>query len=213
DRGPQDYADELRELMAALDIPSAHICGISFGGMVAQSFALKYPDLVKRLVLVGTTADRTGRSVPDSLAELEREGWPAVADRLVRSWFRPESNPEDIKEAYAIAMQSSQRMRELTLTALGHFDIRDRIHRIAAPTLVVVGQQDMTCPLAMSQTVHQEIAGSRLVTVADCAHLVPVEQPRSFLQSVLPFLRSGGDGAGDRTAQGNPDSPRTLRPG
>tara|TARA_R110002110_G_scaffold88899_10_gene231565 strand:+ start:2151 stop:2948 length:798 start_codon:yes stop_codon:yes gene_type:complete len=199
DLGPQDYADELRDLMAATGISRAHICGISFGGMVAQCFALKYPEQVSRLVLVGTTADRTGRSVPQSLAELDRDGWPVVADRLVKSWFRPQSDPKDVSEAYAIALQSSQRMRALTLTALGRFDIRDRIHRIAAPTLVVVGQQDQTCPLSMSETVHREIAGSRLIQIPDCAHLVPVEQPGAFIEAVLPFLGSSEQGPGDQT--------------
>ena len=174
--------------MDVLNIDKAHVCGISFGGMVAQCFALKYPERVKGLVLVGTTADRTGRSVPDTLAELDRDGWPAVSEQLVKSWFRPECNPDDIAEACEIALQSSQKMRELTLIALGHFDIKSEILRIFAPTLVIVGEQDQTCPLSMSEIIHRSIAGSRLVIIPECAHLVPVEQPRAFTETLVAFL-------------------------
>jgi len=186
---PHDYATELRNLMDALNIDKAHVCGLSLGGMIAQCFALMYPERVNGLVLVGTTADRTGRSVPDTLAELERDGWPAVSKRLVQSWFRPESDPDDIAEAYEIALQSSQRMRELTLTALGSFDIKSDIHRIIAPTLVIVGEQDQTCPLSMAEIIRKSVAGSRLVTIPACAHLVPVEQPQAFLETLSSFLR------------------------
>ena len=186
--GPHDYADELADLMDALTIEKAQVCGISFGGMVAQCFALNYPERVNGLVLVGTTADRTGRSVPDTLAELERDGWPAVSKRLVQSWFRPESDPQDISEACEIALQSSQRMRELTLIALGSFDIKNDIHRIIAPTLVIVGEQDQTCPLSMAKIIHKSIAESRLVTIPACAHLVPVEQPQAFTETLSAFL-------------------------
>ena len=190
--GPHDYAEELARLMEALGVEKAHVCGISFGGMVAQCFALKYHELVDGLVLVGTTADRTGRTVLEDLAELDREGWSAVSERLVQSWFHPESDPADIAEAYEIALQSSQRMRELTVTALGNFDIRNQIHQIAAPTLIIVGEQDQTCPVDMSETIHTSIGGSRRQLIPDCAHLVPVEQPQTFCEKVLTFL-SGVD--------------------
>ena len=83
DFSPRGFAGELARLMDALGVERAHVCGLSMGGMIAQCFALDYPDRVDGLVLVGTMPDRTGRNVPETLAELERDGWPAVADRLV----------------------------------------------------------------------------------------------------------------------------------
>ena len=100
--------------------------------------------------------------------------------------------PADIAEAYEIALQSSQLMRELTVTALGNFDIRNQIHQIAAPTLIIVGEQDQTCPVDMSETIHTSIGGSRRQLIPDCAHLVPVEQPQTFCEKGLTFL-SGVD--------------------
>ena len=188
DSGPHAYARELAQFMDALGIERAHVAGLSFGGMVAQCFALAFAQRLERLVLVGTTADRTGRDVRATLDELERDGWAAVAKRLTRSWFQPVADRGDVDEALTVALQSSRRMRELTVRALGSFDILSEIPGIRAPTLVMVGENDATCPPAYSGQLHARIAHSRLCTVPDCAHLVPIEQPHAFSRHVLAFL-------------------------
>ena len=186
--GPRAYAGELARLMDALDIERANVCGLSFGGMVAQYFALDFPDRVGAVILTGTTADRTGRNVADKLAEMQMDDWAVVSERLVRSWFRDESDPADIAEACEIALQSSQRMRELTVTALGVFDIKSDLGLISAPTLIIVGEQDVTFPLHHSEIMRDEIPDARLVQIPNCGHLVPVEQPGAFCQHVIAFL-------------------------
>lgn len=211
DFGPRAFARELARLMDAIGIERAYVGGVSFGGFVAQCFALDYPDRVGALILVGTAADRTGRPVPETLSGLARDGWPAVADRLVRSWFRSGADPADVREAYGIALESSERVRELTVTALGGFDIRDEIARIEVPTLVITGRQDITCPPAMAEDIHTRIGGSRLVLVDACGHLVPVEQPQAFAGQVLAFLAEvdagGGARAGDRKGEARAAGP------
>jgi pimeloyl-ACP methyl ester carboxylesterase len=188
DFSPRAFARELAGLMDALGVGRAHVGGVSFGGFVAQCFALAYPERVASLILVGTSADRTGRSVPDTLTELARDGWAAVADRLVRSWFRPGADPADVRETYEIALQSSQRVRELTVRALGDFDIREEIGRIAAPTLILTGRQDITCPPATAEDMARRIPGAELELIDACGHLVPVEQPQAFADRMLRFL-------------------------
>ncbi|MDH3704282.1 MAG: alpha/beta hydrolase, partial [Alphaproteobacteria bacterium] len=74
DVSPQAYAVELARMLDALDIERAHIAGLSFGGMVAQCFALDFPDRLNGLVLAGTTPDRSGRNADDTVAQLRRDG-------------------------------------------------------------------------------------------------------------------------------------------
>lgn len=188
DFSPFGYADELAELMQTLDISRGHICGLSFGGMVAQVFALRYPHLVNKLILVGTMADRTGRDVKSTLAALNSKGWSEVARNLSQSWFYPGSDPNDVNEAYTICIQSSQRMRELTVTALGTFDIKDQIYKIAAPTLILVGADYKNTPIEFSEFLRDNIPDSNLIIVPNCGHLVPVDQPDEFCNRVLEFL-------------------------
>ena len=188
DFSPFGYADELARLMDMLGIEKAHICGLSFGGMTAQAFALNHAHRVDRLILVGTMADRTGRDVKSTLETVEKDGWPVAAKSLAQSWFYDGSDPADIAEAYEICLQSSRRMRELTVKALGEFDIRDRIHQIAAPTLVLVGEEYKNTPIEFSEYLRDNIPGARMVTIANCGHLVPVDRPEQFCTLVLPFL-------------------------
>lgn len=188
DPSPTGYAQELARFMDVLQIGTAHVAGLSLGGMVALRFALDFPDRLHGLVVVGSTANRTARPVTLALATLERDGWPKVARHLVESWFRPESNPADISEAYRIALQSSQRLREVTVRALGKFDIRDEISSIAAPTLILVGHDDQTCPIDMSATIHKRVPNATMIVIPECAHLVPVEQPDFCAQHMLSFL-------------------------
>ena len=188
DFSPRGFAGELARLMDALDIERAHVCGLSMGGMIAQCFALDYPERVNGLVLVGTMPDRTGRNVPETLAELERDGWPAVAERLIDHWFRPGSDEADVAEAYEIALQSPQKFRELTVTALGTFDIKAELPNIEAPTLILNGEADVTNVMGHAEIMNEGIPGSRLVRIPDCGHLIPIERPEAFCRHTLGFL-------------------------
>lgn len=188
DVSPRGYATELVRLLDALNIERAHIAGLSFGGMVAQCFALDFPDRLDGLVLVGTTADRTGRNVEETLAEHERNGWPSAARRLASGWFRADADPADIDEAHAIALKTTLQMYARTVKALGGFDIRLEIENIRAPTLVVIGEDDMTLPMPFSEFLKHKIPGAGLSVISNCAHLVPVEQPDAFCDAVMPFL-------------------------
>ncbi len=190
DFSPQGYAGELTRLMDALKIEKAHLCGLSFGGMVAQCFALDHPERVGGLVLVATTADRTGRPVEDTLAEIKSDGWPKVAARLNASWFHETSDPADIAESYKLCLQSSARMRELTVSALGSFDIKDQLEKIQAPTLVLIGAKDTLNPMSDSETLRDNIPEATLTIVPECGHQIPMEQPEQFCEDVLAFLQS-----------------------
>ena len=161
------------------------------GGMIAQCFALDYPDRVDGLVLVGTMPDRTGRNVPETLAELKRDGWNEVAKRLTKSWFRPGSNPEDIAEAFEIALQSPQKMRELTVVALGTFDIKRELPSIKASTLILNGESDSTNVMTHADIMCEGIPGARLIKIPDCGHLIPIEIPDVFCKYTIasaPFF-------------------------
>ena len=94
----------------------------------------------------------------------------------------------DVAEAYELAIQSSQRMRELTVIALGSFDIKHELSRIRTTSLIIVGEQDITCPPSYAWMLSDGIPNSRLIHVPNCAHLVPVEQPKAFCEHTLAFL-------------------------
>jgi len=166
----RQMADDAAALLAHLDVERAHVVGSSMGGMIAQELALAYLALVGHLVLYGTFA-RPRRAVMDPWLTFvarwaERLDPAAVAlgwlpwlytpaflvdpDRVeaALAWQNPYSAP-----AHGIAGQAD---------AARTHDTLDRLPRIAAPTLVLVGDEDMFTPLYYSQELAKGISGARL---------------------------------------------------
>jgi pimeloyl-ACP methyl ester carboxylesterase len=72
----------------------------------------------------------------------------------------------------------------------GRADSRPTLAIIDVPTLIIVGEDDVLTPVIEAQTMHESIAGSRLVVVPGAGHLSPVEQPRLFAEALHKFLDS-----------------------
>lgn len=147
---PELAGDAVR-LLDALGIDSAHVYGLSMGGMVAQEMAIRFPDRVRALVLGGTSHGGP-RSVPPSpqvAAALATRGAPmAVRAELVsRALFTDEyrrAHPGQARSHLANLAAHRATARGLvshTLAASYH-DTRARLHLVQAPTLVLHGQQD-----------------------------------------------------------------------
>src|SRR3989304_6272116 len=196
DYSQEMHADDLKDLMDKLGIKKAHIVGISNGGMIAQHFTLMYPEKVGGLVLVDTS------SFIDTLLELIIKAW-IKATEIGGSDFRYDmSLPALFAESYfkknseAILVMRENNIRNnpqkpivnLAKSCLKH-NINDRTLEIKAPTLIIVGEEDILIPLKNSKILHEKIKGSKLVIIKDCGHVPPIEKPEEFNEVVLDFLK------------------------
>jgi len=196
DYSQEMHADDLKDLMDKLGIKKAHIVGISNGGMIAQHFTLMYPEKVGGLVLVDTS------SFIDTLLELIIKAW-IKATEIGGSEFRYDmSLPALFAESYikknpeAILVMRENNIRNnpqkhivnLAKSCLKH-NINDRTLEIKAPTLIIVGEEDILIPLKYSKILHEKIKGSKLVIIKDCGHVPPIEKPEEFNKIVLDFLK------------------------
>ncbi len=201
-----DYAEDLRELLQALDIPAAHICGVSMGGMVALEFAFRNPEMVRGLILSDTSAGPSCIELSDAIRKREEQiaeseayaaehGIEALALRQLESERMPAAVREDpyLRERFLSRMRSlrthgfvnaSRARRERT-------DYRDRLGDLTIPVLVVAGEQDVLVPAA--EELHAGILGSRLEIIPNAGHPAVSDQPDAFCAAVLQFLR-GLDG-------------------
>ena len=152
---PELAGDAVR-LLDALGVDSAHVYGLSMGGMVAQEMAIRFPDRVRALVLGGTSHGGP-RSVPPSpqvAAALATRGAPVQlrAELVSRALFTDDfrrRHPARVSSSLADLAAHRATARGLvshTLAASYH-DTRSRLHLIQAPTLVVHGQQDRLTPV------------------------------------------------------------------
>ena len=192
-----DLADVLADLLDALEIERAAVLGAFMGGMVAQQLALRHPERVERLVLVGTyaRADAKRRMLLGHWRELARLGAPLellVRDRLL--WTAQEATIEQtdlIEQMIAFfsrdgAPLTPELFARQCDACLAH-DTLDRLHRIAQPTLVVCGRNDALAPPKFHRQLADEIPDARLVTFAYGAHLVMVEAAEAFNRAVIDF--------------------------
>lgn len=161
------------------------VVGLSFGGMVAQHLALDHPHLVRTLALLDsspafgldgvTTREEwlASRVVPSGPDE-DRGEW---AEQAVAGIVGPDCPAEARAEAAAVMRGVPAASLAAACRALVDHDVRDRLHRIQAPTLVLVGAQDRETPPAYSEAIAAAVPGARLVVVPGAGHLLNVEAP------------------------------------
>jgi len=191
-------------LLESLGIDRARIVGSSYGGAVAATCALDYPDRVERLVLVGTVNNNRplqfklmrvfgSRVLGDVISplligsrRLLRRRMKKVYDR--HSWILDEHRVQ----ARHLPLRAASTQRAI-INTVRHWDA-DRIsrdaHLISQPTLLLWGDNDPEIPLADGERLHEAIHGSRLIVFKDCGHLPHEEYPKEFVEIVTSFCQS-----------------------
>jgi len=188
----RDLAGDVAAVLDHAGVESAHVCGISMGGVVAQEFAGRYPTRVRRLILADTNpghgnlpeAER-GRRL--TLREADAADPPATARRRCPEFFSPDVDPEVLAEAIAIMSEFHPRGYALGARALAESDERALLAGIDAPTLVIWGEQDVICSRAESEYLAAHVPNARL-KVLPCGHMSNMEAPAAFNAALLEFL-------------------------
>lgn len=187
-----DLAADLLGLLDALGIDSAHIAGLSIGGMLGQAFAVAHPERVRSLALVSTTAYLPPLDFWQSRADTVRaEGMDSVADGIMPRWFTEPflQNHPDIVRGYRDRLAATDAAGYgRCCVAIGTMDLRERIGAIAAPTLIVVGAEDPATPPAMAEDLRQRIPGAEMVVVSDASHIISIEKPDAVTAQLAAFL-------------------------
>jgi 3-oxoadipate enol-lactonase len=187
-------ADDLKGLLDALGVKETHYVGLSLGGMIGQTFALKYPGILKTLIL----ADTTSRYPPEAasvwterIKVAETQGMEPLVQPTLERWltapFRSANSARtkqigDMIRTTPVAgyVGCSHAIPKINLTA--------RLREIEAPGLVIVGEQDGGTPPAMAREIHENYPGSELIVIPAAAHLANVEQPGAFNATLADFL-------------------------
>ena len=193
-------ADDVAGLMDALGIGSAPVAGISMGGAIAQSLALRHPAKVKALLLVSTWAkfNKYAITVYENLKKLRRVADAGDFLELIHLWiFAPpyvERNLEALKEGQQAARKNPEPQPpqgfDGQLDACINHDATERLGEIRVPTLVVVGRDDIFTPLAFSELLHEGIPGAELWIIPDAGHACHWEALNEFNPRTTQFFGS-----------------------
>lgn len=177
--------------------PGLTLVGHSMGGMVAQEVVVRRPDLVHRLVLCGTSAafgkpdgDWQQAFVASRMAPLlAGQTMAELATTLVPAMAGPQALPEGLRLAQHCMAQVSPATYRRALEALVGFNRLEALGQIASPTLLIAGEHDPNAPPKVMQGMAQRIAGCRYVELSGIGHLMNLEAPDEFDQTLIEFLQ------------------------
>lgn len=192
-------ANDVAALLDRLNITAATIGGLSMGGYVALAFSRLFPSRVQSLVLAATRASADNEEAKKNRAvqaeKARTEGMEGIADTMLPKLLTPETvakRPEVVKHVRGMMASTSP---EGAVAALQGMALRQNqtsfLPQIKAPTLILVGREDVITPVADSELMHSEISGSQLRVIENAGHVVNLERPEEFNRTLLEFLRKG----------------------
>lgn len=173
------------------------LAGLSMGGYAALELMRRAPERVRRLALLDTqaradTPEATERRL--ALIALARQGrFAGVTDRLLPLLLHTSRLRDErlvgIVKAMAQNVGSEAFLRQQK-AIMGRVDSRESLARIACPTLVLCGGQDMLTPLDRHEEMAAAIPGASLVVIPDCGHLATLEAPQAVNAALVAWLGS-----------------------
>ena len=195
--GIGDWADCLAGLFDAVGVDSAHIVGLSWGGLLAQEFYRRHAARVRSLVLADSYAGWKG-SLPDPIPE-ERLAACLRDSSLPPAEFVPrylpgmfgESPAEEVQDELGRIMSDFHPLGfRLMATALARADTRDLLPTIGVPALLIWGDADARSPMAVAHQLHDAIPRARLAVIPGAGHVSNLEEPVQFDAHVRNFCLS-----------------------
>ncbi len=187
-------AAHLEGMLAHLDAGPVHLVGLSVGGMIAQTLALRRPDLVCSLSLVATlcTFSRPGREAIRERARTARaEGMARIAQLSNDRWFTPafrERRPDMLDRATRSLLLQDPEFHASMWEMIAGLDLEAQLPSIACPTLVVVGGADVNAPISAGETMAGLVKGAVLHEMPGLGHFPPFEAPAPFNALLRRFL-------------------------
>jgi 3-oxoadipate enol-lactonase len=188
-------ADDLFFLLKELKIAKTHFCGLSLGGMIGQTFALKYPGVFQTLTLADTTSRYPAEAAPvwaERIRTVESKGMEPLAQPTLERWFTEafrKSNPAAVAGVRKLIVSTPAAGYAGCCSAIPKIDVTARLKEIKCPILVIVGADDMGTPVSKAEEIHDNAPGSKLVVLPQAAHLSNLEQPEGFTRALREFLR------------------------
>ncbi|MFX1302055.1 MAG: alpha/beta fold hydrolase [Promethearchaeota archaeon] len=206
------FADDIKGLMDYLQIESTHLIGRSLGGMIAQNFVLKYPQYVKKLVLIATNAKFDDEATIDLIIEnriknielLKKDPDKAFWNNsrfLYHQKFRQElkRNPkkkfygafslEDLIEESKIYPSRPQDIKNQG-SAMKLHSAFNRLNEIKSETLLIAASHDRLIPKSSMDEIHKRIPNSKFKVIENAGHFMTLSKAPEINKLILDFLKS-----------------------
>ena len=198
-KGPytlEQLADDLHGLLRHLKIEKPHYVGLSMGGMIGQTAALKYPGLFGTMTLCDTTSRYPAEAQPmwaDRIRVAESKGMEPLVQGTLERWFTEDfrkSQKAKVERVAALIAKTPVAGYAGCCAAIPKINVTSRLKELKVPTLVICGNDDPATPPAMAREIQENIPGAKLTLIPQAAHLANIEQPEAFNRALADFLSS-----------------------
>lgn len=189
-----DYADDLDAVLRHHNLSEVILCGISVGGLIAQSLAQRKPDLVEGLILsntglkIGTTDNWNAR-----IASIKADGISPIADAILERWFSPdfrESRRDELALYRNMLVRTDPNGYIACCEAIRDADFTADARKISAPVLCIAGEHDGSTQPVVVEAMASQIANAKYVLIKDAAHLPCIEQPQIYTRHLTHFIET-----------------------
>lgn len=185
----RDLAEDCAAFIRGLGYERAHIFGSSFGGFIALQFAVSVPDVVQSLTVGATFADASALQAPTASGIIELS--PSQRDARMLAFALSEAGQADEKLVAGLRSILVHRAPEADarrLAAIRGYDVTERLPGIAAPTLLVYGEDDPAARPEVGQKIADAIPGARLEVIPGARHGITIEFARETARLLREFV-------------------------
>ncbi|MCK5183621.1 MAG: alpha/beta hydrolase [Candidatus Heimdallarchaeota archaeon] len=176
-------ASDISQLMEKLDIKKASFVGWSDGGCTALVLALKYPELVNKLVLIETPYNISNYhpEIFENFSDVDPNNLPKEYKFIKRAYEKVAADPNNWLNLIEKEMDLAKREPNFTL---------DQLKNIASPALIIFGGEEQLFPLKVMQEMTNAMPNARLEVIPGGTHIVLMEKPKLVNQLIVRFLRN-----------------------
>ncbi len=179
------YAEHVYAFLKALDLSKTFFVGHSMGGAIVQTLALRHPEVIEGICLVGTGARL--RVLPLILDGIKAR-FEETVRKITQLAYARTAPSEMIDRGVADLMRCKPEVLHGDFLACDRFDIMSEVEKINVPALIVCGSEDELTPVKYSEFLHQRIKGSILEILPGAGHMVMMESAEAFNERLGEFL-------------------------
>lgn len=189
------FTADLVALIEHLQLPPAHVVGLSMGGMIAFQLAVDEPQMLKSLCIVNSAPQVKVRTAGDYWQWAKRWSLARVLSlstigKALGTMLFPKPEQAELRRKMAERWAKNDKRAYLaSFDAIVGWGVQEQLSKISCPTLVISADHDYT-PVAQKEIYVKLLPDARLVVIEDSRHATPLDQPEHFNNTLLDFLKT-----------------------